>query len=100
MEVIRDTKDTSFKFSLGAAAPLLGSLIVAGFAVGAGLNLFAKESKASAETSTTPTPASPYTITTRNLKYDKATLPAAPDTDVSLTLHSKDIAVHNLSSYQ
>ena len=36
MQVVRDTKDTSVRYSLGAAVSLFGALLVGGFAVGAG----------------------------------------------------------------
>ncbi len=44
MEVVRDTKDTSFNFGTGALVSTFGALIVGGFMVGAGLNLFGSDS--------------------------------------------------------
>jgi plastocyanin len=43
MDVVRDTKDVSVRFGLGTASALLGSLIIGGFFVGAGLTLFQSE---------------------------------------------------------
>ena len=40
MEVLRDTKDTSFRFGWAGAATILGSLAILGFMLGAGLTLF------------------------------------------------------------
>lgn len=40
MEVVRDTKDVAVRFGLGTASALIGSLIIGGFFVGAGLTLF------------------------------------------------------------
>jgi plastocyanin len=45
MEVVRDTKDVAFRFGLGAAATVLGSLLIGGFMVGAGLTVFASDNK-------------------------------------------------------
>jgi plastocyanin/heme-degrading monooxygenase HmoA len=43
MEVVRDTKDVSVRFGMGAATALVGSLVIGGFFVGAGLTLFESE---------------------------------------------------------
>ena len=98
MEVVRDTKDTSFKFAMGAAASLLISLAVGGFAVGAGLNLFASSSAGGG--GVPPPPPDPYTVRATDNRFSTATLQAPPATEVTFTLTNRGIAKHNLNFLQ
>ncbi|MBA4179703.1 MAG: hypothetical protein C0506_03860 [Anaerolinea sp.] len=98
MEVVRDTKPLGFQLSLGAAAALLGSLLVFGFMVGAGLNLFANESAASGEAPAnggTP-PVANNVITATDNKFDKTTLEAPPNTKVTYELKNAGKVKHNI----
>ena len=99
MEVVRDTKDTSFKFGLGAAASLLVSLAVGGFTVGAGLNLFASSS-AGGGGGEAPAPADPYNVRATDNRFNAATLQAPPATEVTFTLTNRGVSKHNLNFLQ
>lgn len=99
MEVVRDTKPVGFQFGLGSAAALLGSLVVFGFMVGAGLNLFAKEEVAGGPAPAAgggPAPAASNLVTATDNKFDKATLEAPPNTKVSFELKNAGKVKHNL----
>lgn len=98
MEVVRDTKDTSFKFGMGAAASLLTSLAVGGFAVGAGLNLFASDAVGGGGEA--PAPADPYSIRATDNRFSVSTIEAPPTTEVTFTLVNRGIAKHNLNFLQ
>ncbi|MGE5596516.1 MAG: cupredoxin domain-containing protein [Hyphomicrobiales bacterium] len=100
MEVVRDTKDTSFKFGLGAAASVFGALIVGGFMLGAGLTAF-QEDRPVAEGGETPgtTTPDPYRVTATDNKFNVNTLAAPPNTQVTFTLVNNGTAPHNLAFY-
>jgi plastocyanin len=102
MQVVRDTKDVSVRFGMGAATALFGSLIVGGFMVGAGLNLFegeqTKAEGASPADGGGPV-ADPGAIRATDNKFSKATLEAPPNTDVTFTLTNGGRTKHNLSFY-
>jgi len=102
MEVVRDTKDVTFKFGLGAAGALFGALIAGGFMIGAGLTLFQEDATVVADGGgggETPV-ANPFAVTATDNKFDKATLSAPPNTDVTFDFTNKGKAKHNLSFYQ
>ena len=99
MEVVRDTKDVSVRFGMGAAVALLGSLIVGGFMVGAGLNLFKGEStgaEAVAPGGDAGLPANPGLIGATDNKFSKSTLEAPPSVQVSFTFVNGGRTKHNL----
>ncbi|MCY4392893.1 MAG: hypothetical protein OXE43_12730 [Chloroflexi bacterium] len=103
MQVVRDTKDTSVRYSLGMAASLVGALLVGGFAVGAGLNLFAAETAASEGTKPDDIPPPPFagTIEIRGstFNYDEITLQVAAE--ATLTLANEDDSVaHNIVFFE
>ncbi len=103
MQVVRDTKDTSVRFSKGATTALFGALLVGGFAVGAGLNLFASESSASEGGGFVPVELGPFagtiTVKASDFDYDEITLP--PATEVTLILDNQDDSVaHNIAFFQ
>ena len=98
MEVVRDTKPVGFTFSMTSAAALLGSLVVFGFMVGAGLNLFANDSVAGGEAvpdGQAPEAASNL-VTASDSKFDKATLEAPPATKISYELKNAGKVKHNI----
>jgi len=102
MQVIRDTKDVAFRFGLGAAATVLGSLIIGGFMVGAGLNLFAQNSEAAPAGpagGATAAPANPtaLTVIATDDKFDKSTLTAPANTKITVTLQNNGAAKHNIA---
>ena len=101
MEVLRDTKDTSFRFGWAGAATILGSLAILGFMLGAGLTLFEEEGEA---TGGEAPPANggneAYSITATDNAFDKSTLQAPPETEVTFTLHNDGKTKHNLAFYQ
>lgn len=97
MEVVKDTKDSAFRFGWGAATTVIGGLLLGGFALGAGLSLFQEESTAAGGGGgEAPAPANPYDLVARDNRFDKATLQAPPNTDVVFTLENKGKAKHNL----
>lgn len=102
MEVVRDTKPVGFRLGYGSVAALLGSLVVFGFMVGAGLNLFAKDNPAGG--STTPSnggPAAPAgnQVTATDNKFDKTALEAPPATAVSFIFKNTGQVKHNIHFY-
>jgi plastocyanin len=100
MEVIRDTKDTSFRFGLGAATTVFGSLAAMGLMLGAGLTLFESEGEATSGETTPPPAADPYTQVATDNKFARSTLQAPPNADVTFTLDNNGKTIHNLSFYQ
>lgn len=99
MQVVRDTKDTSVRYSMGAAVSLFGALLVGGFAVGAGLNLFASEAEVGEGGGFVRTELGPFvdtiTIKASDFDYEEITLP--PGVDFTMTLDNQDDSVaHNL----
>ena len=98
MEVVRDTKDVSFRFGMGAAFAVLGSLAVGGFMVGAGLTLFQNDNNEVAAGPGGPTtPANDnYTVIAVDTKFNKAALEAPPNTSVTFTVKNNGQQPHNL----
>ncbi len=98
MEVVRDTKEMAFRFGMGPAFAVLGSLLVFGLMVGAGLNLFAHDSNAAGgEVVPGPgtTPAG-NVITATDNKFDKTSLEAPPATDVTFEFKNAGKVKHNI----
>lgn len=103
MQVVRDTKDTTVRFSMGAAVSLFGALLVGGFAVGAGLNLFASEASGGEGVGFVPVQLGPFvdtiTIKASDFDYTEVTLP--PGVEFTMTLDNQDDSVaHNIIFYQ
>ncbi|MCY3603627.1 MAG: cupredoxin domain-containing protein [Chloroflexi bacterium] len=103
MQVVRDTKDTTVRFSMGAAVSLFGALLVGGFAVGAGLNLFASETAAGEGGGFVPTVLGPFegTITIKASDFDYEEITLAPGIEVTMKLDNQDDSVaHNIIFFQ
>lgn len=103
MQVVRDTKDTSVRFSMGATLSLFGALLVGGFAVGAGLNLFASEAEAGEGATFVRQELGPFagtiTIKASDFDYDEITL--APGIEVTMVLDNQDDSVaHNIIFFE
>jgi len=104
MEVVRDTKDVAMRFSLGAAATLIGAVIVGGFMIGAGLTLFQEEATVASEPGSggeTPSSGGGFAetgvIVARNLLFDVEEIRLPPNVEVTLTLDNQDAGVpHNI----
>ncbi len=99
MEVVRDTKDTSFNFGTGALVGTFGALIVGGFMVGAGLNLFSSDSGGAGGGEGTPPVAGPASnvIVAQNTKFTVgSTITAPPNTEITLEFENKDTQFHNV----
>jgi len=100
MEAVRDTKDVAVRFGMGAAVALLGSLVLGGFMLGAGLTLFESEA------ATAPVipggnggaVAGPALSGTDN-KFNKTTLEAPPNTEITFTFENKGKNPHNVHFY-
>lgn len=100
MQVVRDTKDVSVRFGMGAATALFGSLIVGGFMVGAGLNLFASDNATAEGSVIDAGPVDPGAIRATDNKFNKATLEAPPSADATFTLTNAGRTKHNVSFYE
>ena len=103
MQVVRDTKDTTVRFSMGAAVSLFGALLVGGFAVGAGLNLFASEAGAGEGGGFVPVQLGPFldTITTKASDFDYKEITLPPGVEFTMTLDNQDDSVaHNIIFFQ
>lgn len=103
MQVVRDTKDTSVRYSMGMAVTLLGALLVGGFAVGAGLTLFASEGAASEGGGAgAPVELGPFagTITIMASVFDYTEIVAPPGAELTFVLDNQDDSVaHNIVFY-
>jgi plastocyanin len=103
MEVVRDTKDFGFRFGLGAAAAVLGSLAIGGFMIGAGVTVFHKDNKGAAAVSdgggTGPAPATGLKVIATDNKFDKAALEAPANTDITVDFQNNGKVKHNLHFY-
>ena len=103
MQVVRDTKDTSVRYSMGMAVTLLGALLVGGFAVGAGLTLFASEGEASEGGGAAgPVELGPFagTITIQASVFDYTEIVAPPGAELTFVLDNQDDSVaHNIVFY-
>lgn len=99
MEVVRDTKDVAFKFGLGSTFALIGSLVVAGFMVGAGLSIFQEESAGGGGGEPTPiAPADPTKpeIIARDNVFQPNSFAAPANTEITVTLVNRGRAKHNI----
>lgn len=103
MEVVRDTKDTSFSFGLGPMVATFGALIVGGFMVGAGLNLFGNDKAVSGGGTTPDNGGGPAAnvITAKNTKFTTGTtITAPPNTKITLVFNNQDVSPpHNVEIY-
>ena len=103
MQVVRDTKDTTVRFSMGAALSLFGALLVGGFAVGAGLNLFASEAEAGEGEIIVRPDAGPFmgTMTIKASEFSHEEITLAPGIEVTMVLDNQDDSVaHNIIFFQ
>jgi plastocyanin/heme-degrading monooxygenase HmoA len=103
MQVVRDTKDTSVRFNMGATLSLFGALLVGGLAIGAGLNLFATEAAAGEGGEFVAPDVGPFidtiTIKASDFSHEEILLP--PGVDFTMTLDNQDDSVaHNIIFYQ
>lgn len=98
MEVVRDTKDVSFRFGAGAAFTMIAALLVGGFMVGAGLTLFQSESTGGEGGGGQPTvvPSNPFRVIATDNKFDKSEIVAGPDAEITITLVNNGAAKHNI----
>lgn len=102
MEVIRDTKDTSFNFGTQAMVGMFGALIVGGFMVGAGLNLFENDKAGGTAAGGGEAPAGPAadTIVAKGTKFTANKIVVPPNTVVTLKFDNKDASPpHNVEIY-
>ncbi len=97
MEVIRDTKDVTFRFGTGAAFTVIAGLMLGGFMIGAGLNLFASESTATGGGPAEPTvPSNPFRVVATDNRFDKREIIAGPNAEITITLVNNGRAKHNI----
>jgi plastocyanin/heme-degrading monooxygenase HmoA len=98
MEVVRDTKDVSFRFGAGAAFTVIAGLLVGGFMVGAGLSLFQEEETGGGDggVAPTPPPENPFRVVATDNKFDKTEIVAGPNAEITITLVNNGAAKHNI----
>jgi plastocyanin len=101
MEVVRDTKDTSFNFGTGAVVTTFAALMAGGLMVGAGLNLFAEDNKGGGGGGGAPTAAAPSNIiAAKNTKFTSGTsLEAPPNTAITLVFDNQEAVPHNVQIF-
>ncbi len=103
MQVVRDTKDTSVRFGLGAATALLGSLIVGGFAIGAGLTLFEGEGGEGGVTGPMIDGPGDFegTVTAKSTAFDFKEITLPPAADLTIVIDNQDdLVAHNIAFFQ
>lgn len=103
MQVVRDTKDMAFRFGVGPTVAVFGALIIGGFFVGAGLNLFQNDKKTEAVApgtggGETPQAANNVVVATDNA-FAPTTLTAPPNTEVTFIMDNQGKSIHNLHFY-
>ena len=96
MDVVRDTKDVSFRFGLGAAAAVLGSLVIGGFMDGAGLTLFESDHEAAAAAPPASEAPAGLKVTATDNKFAPTSLDVPPNADVSVVFENTGKTKHNL----
>jgi plastocyanin len=102
MDVVRDTKDVSFRFSTGAAAAVIGALAIGGFAIGSGITLFQDTTPVASVPGGATAPAGGGgfngTIVAKTAtKFETAAFSLPPATDVTLTFDNQDQGIpHNI----
>jgi plastocyanin len=98
MEVVRDTKDMSFRFGAGAAFTVIAGLLIGGFMVGAGLSLFQEEGTGGegGGAAPTPAPANPFRVVATDNKFDKTEIVAGPNAEITITMVNNGAAKHNI----
>jgi plastocyanin len=99
MEVVRDTKDTSFNFGTGAMVGTFASLIVGGFMVGAGLNIFAGEGTGGGEGGTpVEGPAGNVIVGSGTQFLSGKSITAPPNTAITLEFDNRN-GTHNVQVF-
>jgi plastocyanin/heme-degrading monooxygenase HmoA len=95
MEVVRDTKMQSYRFPMSAALAVVGGLVAGGFMFGAAQSIFVEESVVA----DAGPPENPYEIVMRDNSFNKDTLTAPPNTEVTYQIRHVGVNPHNLSFY-
>ncbi|MGI8925640.1 MAG: hypothetical protein ACR2HN_03205 [Tepidiformaceae bacterium] len=103
MEVVRDTKEVGFRFGMGAALTVLGSLVLGGFMVGAGITAFENNAASAGDGENGAAPAgdsdcgdATCTLIARDNRFPQKTLVAAPNSDIVVSFENKGRALHNV----
>jgi plastocyanin len=99
MEVIRDTKDVTFRFGTGAAFTVIASLMLGGFMIGAGMTLFAPAPVAPVNGVAPPAPADPFLVFGYDHYFEPNVLTAGPNAEVTFTFVNRGRALHNIHFY-
>ena len=105
MQVVRDTKEVSVRFGMGAATAVLGAFIVGGFALGAGLTLFESEGEGGGGTGPVDGGNSggatfQGTVTARNILFDFEEITLPPGIEYTMVMDNQDQVPHNIAFYQ
>lgn len=100
MEVVRDTKDTSFRYGLGPTAALLGAVLIGGVMVGAGLSIFQDDAAAvvvdgGGGGAPAGDPAKPTLVATDN-KFSPTTLTVPANAAITIDFQNKGKVKHNV----
>jgi plastocyanin len=100
MEVVRDTKDVSVRFGMGAASALIGSLIIGGFFVGAGLTLFESEGTGGGGPGPAPTGfAQTGVMRMADFSFPDGEITLPPGVEFTMRFDNVGAAPHNWSLY-
>ncbi len=97
MEVVRDTKDMAFRFSLASTAILATSLALGGLTLAFGLSVFQEEKTAAGNGG--PPPAFDGTIVAQNTLFRQTAFSLPPNTEVTLTLDNREAVGHNIEFF-
>lgn len=106
MEVVRDTKDVAVRFGLGTATALLGSLIIGGFFVGAGLTLFEAEGTSGEGGGGNGNGGAPSGFAQTGVvraidnAFPEEAISLPPETEVTLTFANEGNTPHNFQLFQ
>ncbi len=103
MDVVRDTKESPIRFSFFSWVVALCALVVGGFAVAIVVGVTDDNPAVAAATddrNSGTDGSDPFAVISIDLEFDKATLRAAPNVEVTYTLTNDGDIVHNLSFYE
>jgi plastocyanin len=100
MQVVRDTKDVAFKFSMSAAAIVVVGLAVGGFVLAAALSAFQEEGEVVADGNGGGPGGFDGTIVARNSLFETERFEVLPATEIILTMDNQDDGTpHNIAIF-
>ena len=97
MDVVRDTKEAPVRFTLLHGAALLTALVVGGFAVG--IVAAAVDDNGGGSAVAAEPDGDPFLVTATDNAFDRSTLSATPETEVTFEFNNTGAVLHNLAFY-